>query len=469
MRVRASELWARAQMDERSRAIVQMERNGFKLDTAYCLAQAEKAQAEEARIIAHLGEWLVGQGQRELVEDFNWASPKQLVDLFHDRLKLPPSPVWKKGRVHVDRGDRKLDEAALQWLRTKSETGVREGIDLLIALRRTRGAIKYLTKLPTYVAPDGFVHAVSGPASDRDDRVGTITWRLASKNPEILQIPTDPKKDPYAVRRAFIAPEGWGLICADETALEAVIFAHVLIKLFGDYTLSNLLKPGVDLHAVNAKRVFGEYLHWERYGRRVDEFPDECFKSDDYPELKALRQDIKAIWYGLMYGKSAFGFATSLRDAHDNPIGLKAAEQIVSALYAILPCIPRYQAFVFDYVRTHHGIPGLSGAWCDLSALTKTGDEWDLKRANRIAQNYPMQEGGALIIGLAMVSILGDRVLMDAGLTLERQVHDELDFRYPLRADVNQLESGIRRHMTSFPLESTLQVSIGTGATWYDC
>lgn len=464
-------LWDAARMNEVEYGIIEMERNGFALDVGYCNNKAEEAQINEQATLNDLCTWGEGLGVGLNWAEFNWASPKQLVELFHDKLYCDPSPVWKKGRVNLRAGDRKLDETALEWVRDHNSPEIARGVDLLICLRRIRGAIKYLTKLPNYVAPDGFVHAVSGPASDVDPRAGTITWRLASKNPEILQIPTDKKKDPYRIRRAFVAPPGFKLIAADETALEAVIFAHVLIELFDDHLLADLLVPGADLHAYNAKRVYGTYLKWERYGHRVDDFPDAAFKSDDYPELQALRQDIKAVWYGLMYGKSAYGFATSLRDASGAPIGQEVAEKIVNALYEALPAIPRYQEFISDYVQTHFGIPGLGGAWCDLSELVKTGNKWDLARANRIAQNYPMQEGGARIIGAAMVDILNDPRLRAVGLKLERQVHDELDFRIPdLRLEDEKVAKDlIKHHMTSYPLKSLLQVSIGSGATWDDC
>lgn len=462
-------LWERARMQEVDDAIVEMEANGFALDVGYCNAQEGRAKLDEARSLGRLDRWLQAVGQTPLIKDFNWNSPKQLVELFHDKLGLPPSPVWKKGRVKLDAGDRKLDETALEWVRDKSSNPtIKAGIDELIHLRRVRGSLKYLTKLPNYVAPDGFVHAVSGPSSDIDPRAGTITWRLASKNPEIMQMPTRKDKDPYKIRRAFVAPPGYTLIAADETALEAVILAHLFVKLFDDHQLADLLVPGADLHAYNAKRIFGSYLGWERHGFKVDSFPDAAFKSDDYPELQELREIVKAVWYGLMYGKSAYGFATSLRDKNGNPIGQDLAEKIVGALYDALPALPRYGSYILNYVQENHGIPGLGGAWCDLSALTKTGNKWDLARASRIAQNYPCQEGGARIIGHAMVEIARDRSLQGLGLKLERQIHDELDFRVPVGA-LKQATEGIRKHMTSYPLEALLQVTIGAGATWDDC
>jgi DNA polymerase-1 len=444
---------------------VLMEQNGFALDVPFCNETAARAQGQEAVCLDVLAGWLrdVGQGGAEV----NWASPVQLVKLLHETLKLPPSPVWKKGRVRIDDGDRKLDETALDWIKQRVAPESRRGLDELIRLRRIRGAIKYLTKLPGYVAPDGLVHAVSGPASDADTRAGTITWRLASKNPEVMQIPTDAKKDWFRVRKAFIAPPNHTLLVADEKALEVVILGHILIKLFDDHQLADMVAPGApDIHAVNARLVFGRHLKWERHGQRVDLFPPECFSSDEFPELQRLRQDIKAVWYGLMYGKGAYGFATSLRDTEDNPIGEDAASKIIAALYDAVPGVPKYQSFVLDYIQQHHGIPGLGGAWVDLSELTKSGDKWDLSRAHRIAQNYPMQEGGARIIGRAMVDLTADPWLQAQGLKIERQVHDEFDFRVPITSDIPKVKERIRYHMTQYPLASHLQVSIGQGENW---
>lgn len=446
-----------------------MEQNGFALDSGYCERQVEVARGEEAVCLTELSK-ICAALQVPNADEINWASPVQLVRLFHETLGLPPSPIWKKGRVKVNDGERKTDEAALGWLSERAPLGVRPLLSELVRLRRIRGAIKYLGKLPGYVAPDGLVHAVSGPSMDQDDRAGTITWRLASKNPEIMQIPTDPAKDWFRIRRAFIAPPGWKLLVADEAALEVVILGHLLIELFDDHQLAEMAAPGApDIHSVNARLVFGRYLGWTRYNRNVSEFPLECFKDPAYPALVQLRQDIKAVWYGLMYGKSAYGFATSLRDADGNPIGQELAERIISAIFAAVPGIPKYQNYVSEFIRHHHGIPGLSGAWCDLSELTKSGDKWKVKRAERIGQNYPMQQGGAAIIGHAMVEIGADETLRGAGLLIERQIHDELDFRFPCTADVELLKAGVKRHMTSYPLRSTLSVSMGVGDNWDDC
>lgn len=464
------EWYQRARVQEIERALVKMERNGFKIDTEYCREAEGRAREEEGLCLTELKKWLASLGvEREV----NWASPKQLVEVLHDTLQMPPSPIWKKGRVRLDDGERKTDEVALGWISDRVAPNLRRGLTELVRLRRTRGAIKYLGKLPGYIAPDGFVHPVSGPSSDQDDRAGTITWRLGCKNPEVQQIPSDPKKDPYQIRRAFVAPDGYGLLAADERALEVVILAHLFVRLFGDDQLVRMVLPGApDIHAVNAQRVFGTYLKWEHKGRRIDSYPVDCFAGEHGdPYLAQLRQDIKAVWYGLMYGKTIYGFAISLRDKNGEPIGEDLARLIVRALYDSMPALGRYGAYIEEQVREHHGIPGLGGAWCDLSYLTKSGNKWDLQKAARIARNYPCQEGGARIIGYAMVECTNDPLLQD--VLLERQVHDELDFRVPDGAELRATEQ-IRYHMTTgaeryWELEAPLQVSIGTGQTWFDC
>lgn len=467
MELSSAELYDFARMNELERQIIVMEQNGFALDTGYCETAAKKARGEEEVCLTELQKLTTSLG---VSGEVNWASPMQLIKLLHEDLGLPPSPVWKKGRVKVDAGERKTDEAALGWIRENASGNAVSLIDELIRLRRIRGAIKYLEKLPGYVAPDGLVHAVSGPSADSDERAGTITWRLASKNPEVMQIPSDPAKDWFRIRKAFVAPPGYKLLVADESALEVVILGHLLIELFGDHQLAEMVAPGApDIHSVNARLVFGKYLGWTRHSRKVEEYPLECFKDPSYPGLVQLRQDIKAVWYGLMYGKSAYGFATSLRDADGNPIGEQAAQRIIDALYSAVPGVPKYQSYVLSYIQAHHGIPGLSGAWCDLSELTKSGDTWKVKRAHRIAQNYPMQEGGARVIGHAMVEIGKDTELLSTGLLVERQIHDELDFRFPDGADLGAIKRGVERHMTSFPLRSYLSVKMGVGTNWDSC
>lgn len=510
-------------------AIVEMERTGFLLDTGYCDRQLSIASNHEAEQLENLYRWVqqrgydvlpggVKENELELVkkqlkngtwkesvkkkvvyrrpdwmEEKNetntvWTSPTKLRRFLHSfdpgALGLPPSPIWKKGKVKIDRGEVKIDEAALDWLAARYPEH-RDKLKWIINLRRIRGCMKYLRKLPTYVAPDGRIHPVCGPAGDRDDRVGAVTWRLAMKNPEGQQIPSDKKKDVYRIRKAFIAGPGNVLIVADYSALEVVGLAHICKVLFNDDQLAKMVAPGApDIHSTNARQIFGSLLNWtvpEGYpdvGKRVDSFDLLAFKCPDdmapeeakqleHPYAKYLRGLVKTVWYGLQYGKGAYGFGASMLDAKGNPIGEERAGQIVEGLLRAVPALRWYQDWVREFITEHAGIAGLNGAWCDLSELINDeADDWQIQRAWRRALNFPLQNFGAVVVGMAMVAISKDPLLRKLGFKTILQVHDELVLEGPLEF-AEEAKERVRVLMTTcFPLSVPLQVSAKIGPTW---
>lgn len=506
-------------------AIVEMEKTGFLLDVAYCERQLLAAQGDLENQLETLYRWVQCRGYRvfpggvkrvypeierrqlksgawkekvvkktvyepptweEEKEETNtiWSSPTKLRRFLHSHdpgaLGLPPSPVWKKGKVKLERGEVKIDEAALDWLAARFPEH-REKLKWIINLRRIRGCMKYLKKLPLYVAPDGRVHPVCGPAGDSDDRVGAVTWRLAMKAPEGQQIPRNKKKDAYGIRKAFVAAKGNCLIVADYSALEVVILAHLCKVLFGDDQLAEMVKPGgPDIHSSNAHKIFGELLGWtvpEGYpdvGKLVSSFSLAAFKCDEQPEAehpyaKYLRDLVKTVWYGLQYGKGAYGFGSSLLDAKGNPIGEERAAEIVNGLLAAVPALKWYQDWVREFILEHQGICAINGAWCDLSELVnEDADEWQIARAWRRALNYPMQAGGAAIVGAAMVAVVNDPVLRRLGFKLILQVHDELVLEGPEENADEALERVKYLMVSCFPLLVALQVSAHKGRNWME-
>jgi hypothetical protein len=474
-------LYNSAKIQQIEEAAIEMEWNGFQIDSAYFRGQAVSASRDLAGCYGHLRSLLSELGIDRDESDSIWTSPKQLTALFHDAkdgLRLPPSPYWFKGRVDVDNGERKLDRTALEWVIAHGASGrfgdnpaARGIVEGVMELRRIGSSLKYLTKLPKYVGPDGFVHPCCGPASDEDDRVGAITGRRAMKNPEAHQIPRDKRKDRYHIRRGFVAPPGMKLVVRDYTALEVVIIANICEWLFGDTQLLDLTAPGVDIHAHNAYTVFGRYLNWTTpSGRRISDFSDlVLYKTDQ--ELAWYRDAIKAVWYKLQYGGTIHGFATSLRDQKGEPVGKQRAQEIVSALYEAVPSIPKWTNFVSSILRRDGGICSLDGRFVDYSNLIARGNgkkdesDWAFQKAVRGAQNLPAQGTGAFVIGCAMVDAMNSPEMRRLGAIHELEVHDELRWRCPeyYAEEVFGLTGEIMQG--AFPLKN-LRTEGGIGDNW---
>ena len=250
------------------------------------------------------------------------------------------------------------------------------------------------------------------------------------------------------------------LLVADYSSLEVGVQGDLCQRLFGDGQLIQMYndqaKPekggkDLDIHSFNAREVFGRWLGWKvpatvkvpdegtgrlvdvicpLAGERVDAIPTAEFKKHPYGEK--LRQMIKEIWYGLAYGKGAWGFST-LIGPDGKMIGEQRAQEMIDALLNAVPGMRRWMEWVEEFVRKHHGIYTLGGRWCDLRDEMESGTDWLIRRAIRRALNFPMQGSGAEIIGDAMVRISRCEELLELGFRIILQVHDELVMRGPLR------------------------------------
>lgn len=463
---------------ELSKTLCRMEAAGIGLDLPYFERQAAVAHVDLEDVLVALDRF----GPRE-----TWASWQQLQALFTAR-QMSPSPIWRLGLVKA--GEVKTDRVALQWMYRNHTGDDKELIRLVLELRRITSSVKYLDKLPRYVR-DGLIHPVVGPASDSDDRVGAKTGRLAMKNPEGQQIPRDPSKDRYAIRKGFVPLPGEKMIVCDSSQLEVVSLAHICKALFNDDQLCIAVDPtrngGVDFHAENARRVFGVFLG-ERHpdGTELSSIPAGSWKKEAY--LAHKRDLIKTIWYGLQYGKGGYGFGNTLLDQHGEPIGREQGDLLVKGIYEAVPVIPRYQRWVLNYILKYREIPSLFGRISPLEEALRgvpspRGSVNSLEdipkkfrqqvgKAYRHALNFPNQASGADIIGDAMVAIDNDPLFLETGYRICLQVHDEIIARGPDLVDnTDRAMARMVYHMCNPPnggLLSTLGSSSGKGDNWYD-
>lgn len=222
------------------------------------------------------------------------------------------------------------------------------------------------------------------------------------------------------MRRAFVPPPGCRLIVVDYSQLEVVILAHLIAVIFGDDdTLVQAVRSNADIHAIGARRIFGELAG----DAAVANADLKQFKLD--PELSLKRDITKAGIYGNNYGKGEKGFATSFFMPDGSPLGMERAKQLKEGLAATYPGVPRYQGFIRDWITLHGFIMSLFGRW-QPTPLARDRKQGNRNRAWRQSLNYPMQAGGQEIMALAIILIDGDPRLKALGFELSLVVHDEV-------------------------------------------
>jgi DNA polymerase-1 len=244
-----------------SEALFRIERNGVLIDAATLARQSND-----------LGQRIV-QLEQEAYDiagqPFNLASPKQLGEIFFDKLGMP---VVKKTAT----GARSTDEEVLEKLA--------EDYPLPAKLLEHRSLSKlkgtYTDKLAQLALPrTGRVHTHYAQAV-------AVTGRLSSNDPNLQNIPIRTPEG-RRVREAFIAAPGHLIASADYSQIELRIMAH----LSGDESLLRAFQEGRDVHRATAAEVFGVEL--------------EQVSSEQ-------RRYAKVINFGLIYGMSSFGLAKNL-------------------------------------------------------------------------------------------------------------------------------------------------------------
>ncbi|ENH6341898.1 DNA polymerase I [Burkholderia vietnamiensis] len=385
-----------------------MERTGVLIDDALLHAQSNEIAT---RLIE-----LEGQAYELVGGEFNLGSPKQIGQIFFEKLQLP---VVKK----TPSGAPSTDEEVLQKLA--------EDYPLPKLLLEHRGLSKlkstYTDKLPRMVNPaTGRVHTNYAQAV-------AVTGRLASNEPNLQNIPVRTAEG-RRIREAFIASPGHRIVSADYSQIELRIMAHIS----GDASLLRAFAHGEDIHRATAAEVFGVT-------------PLEV-NSDQ-------RRIAKVINFGLIYGMSAFGLASNLGITRD------AAKLYIDRYFARYPGVAQYmedtRAAAKDqgYVETVFGrrlwLPEING-----------GNGPRRQAAERAAINAPMQGTAADLIKLSMIAV-------DDWLTRDRlasrmimQVHDELVLEVPddelslVREKLPEMMCGVAK------LKVPLVAEVGAGANW---
>ncbi|MCL1056380.1 DNA polymerase I [Shewanella gelidimarina] len=386
-----------------------IERQGVLIDSMLLGQQSEELarKIDELQSKAHE---IAGQ-------PFNLASPKQLQELFFEKLGYPILKKTPKGAPST--AEEVLVELALDYPLPK-----------IILEHRSLAKLKstYTDKLPL------MVNAKTGRVHTSYHQANAATGRLSSSEPNLQNIPIRTEEG-RRIRHAFIAPAGKKILAADYSQIELRIMAH----LSQDKGLLTAFAAGKDIHKATAAEVF----------------------NVDFSEVTTdQRRRAKAVNFGLIYGMSAFGLAKQL------DIPRAEAQLYIDTYFKRYPGVLKYmeetRAIAADlgYVSTLYGRRLYLPAIKDRNAMRR-------QAAERAAINAPMQGTAADIIKKAMIDVAKWIETETQGeITMIMQVHDELVFEVDaaqaetLKVKVCQLMAAATK------LDVELLAEAGVGDNW---
>ncbi len=351
--------------------------------------------------------------------EINLNSPKQVGALLFEKLHLP---VIKKTKTGYSTDADVLEE--LDGLNISPIPG-------LLLTHREYGKIlsTYVKALPELVNP------LTKRIHTNYNLTVAQTGRLSSTNPNLQNIPV---RSPMGekVRKAFIAKPGKILLSADYSQVELRLLAHFS----EDPTMLKSFQDNLDIHKQTASEVL--------------DIPLTQVSSND-------RSMAKTVNFGLMYGQSSFGLASTLK------ISRTAAKQYIDKYFTRFSSIKTFLDTLKDkaeqtgYAETFHGRKRFLP---DIFSQNRTIKA----QAERMAINSPIQGTAADIIKLAMIKI--DAELRERNLKSKMllQVHDELIFEVE-EDEIEIMKELVRRGMeTIVDLKVPLKVDMGLGVNWYD-
>jgi DNA polymerase-1 len=263
-------------------------------------------------------------------------------------------------------------------------------------------------------------------------QTSTSTGRLSSRDPNLQNIPI--RSDLGGkIREAFIAPEGCLLVSADYSQIELRIFA----SLSGDKNLIRAFRNGEDIHTATAREIFGAEGSREQ------------------------RIRAKAINFGLIYGKSAYGLAQELSISQ---------EEATNYIKTYFERYPQVRAYMDELVARAHKVGYSETIFGRRRYLPELASKNPALRnaAERAAINMPIQGTAADLLKLAMIGIeskLSERPELGRMLLT---VHDELIFEVEAgqEKELTKLVKPIMEGVTK--LAVPIVVETGVGKNWLE-
>ncbi|HMD47978.1 MAG TPA: DNA polymerase I [Bryobacteraceae bacterium] len=391
--------------------LARMEQTGIRIEPRQLKLLSERLDSDIQRLSSEIYE-LAGK-------PFNINSPVQLGKILFEEMNLPAPVKYGKGKTISTAAD------VLEGLAAEHEIA-RKVLDYR-QLTKLKGT--YIDALPELIDPHtGRLHTTFNQA-------GAATGRLSSSNPNLQNIPIRTELG-REIRAAFVPRQGWKLVVADYSQIELRLLAHMS----HDPVLVEAFRNGEDIHTRTAAEVFRT--------------PPLMVTSD-------MRRSAKAVNFGIVYGQTPFGLATSLG------IQRKEAEEYIRTYFELHAGVRKFIQETIAETRKNGFTVTLFGRKRPIPDMHSRNPN-ARSFAERTAVNTPLQGTAADLIKLAMIRIdhLIQRDNLETRMLL--QVHDELVFEAP-PAEAESIARVIKREMeTVHKLDVPLVADTGIGDNWRD-
>ena len=373
-------------------------------------------------------EKLVAARQKEIHDivgyPFNIDSPRQLVQVLFEALGFKPVKRTRGGKISTD--VTVLEALSLREDVNDPKTSVPR---LIIDYRQ------YRKLQSTYLAQ---LRSAINESTDRIHthlyQLTTATGRLKSDGPNLQNIPVRTEIG-RQLRRAFRAPEGYKLICADYSQIELRILAHFS----RDESLIETFTQDLDIHTAVASQVF--------------EVPTELVTRE-------LRDKAKTINFGIIYGVSATGLSRRIKGMR-----VKEAAALIDDYKTRFPGIDRFLQHCVQQASDHGYVSTLTGRRRAIPEIYSTNRS---RRGlgERLAINTVVQGSAADLMKAAMVRVQHRIDADKLPLKMLLQIHDELVLETPEAVAAEQAEIVCEEMENAMSLLVPLRTEAGIGDNW---
>jgi DNA polymerase-1 len=391
--------------------LVNMEYEGIRLDIDVLAEISKNLQIEIDETRERIFE-LAG-------EEFNLNSPKQLGEMFFEKLQLDPNAKrTRKSKQY------QTNERILTRLSNKHEIAAK----VIHYRESTKLKSTYIDTLP------GTVFEKTGRVHTNYEQAVTATGRMQSSNPNLQNIPVRSDQG-REIRKAFVPrDENHTLLAADYSQIELRVVAHIS----GDETMKGAFERGDDIHDMTSMKVFNVG-------------PDGVTAE--------MRRQAKMVNFGIVFGISAFG----LSDRLDIPRAQSV--DLIESYFTQYPGVRDYMDSSIEFCRENGYVQTMTGRRRYLRDINSRNLTLR-SAAERNAINSPIQGSAADMIKIAMAKIHDRMREADLKSRMLLQVHDELVFdMHKDEADV--LPPIVEEEMkTAIPLSVPIVVELGTGDNW---